>query len=172
MGQHTESEGKRTGVATNIVEAVVAFIILIGGVTVVYQAMLLGHRWGSDGPGPGYFPFYIGLLVSIGSAVTLIQAFIGKHKNTDVFVDNEQLNRVLAVLIPAAVFVAAIHWLGIYISAALYIALFMIVLGKYNPVKSAIIAITTQVIFFFMFEVWFKVPLYKGSLDLMGFLGY
>jgi hypothetical protein len=171
MGQHTE-EGNRTGVATNIVEAVVALIILIGGVTVVYQAVLLGHRWGSDGPGSGYFPFYIGLLVSIGSAVTLVQAFVGKRKNTDVFVDGEQLNRVLAVLIPAALFVGAIHWLGIYISAILYIALFMIVLGKYNPVKSVIIAFATQAIFFVMFEVWFKVPLFKGSLDLLRFTGY
>jgi hypothetical protein len=26
--------------------------------------------------------------------------------------------------------------------------------------------------FFAMFEVWFKVPLYKGTLNLLGFTGY
>ena len=66
----------------------------------------------------------------------LYQALFGKKRNTEVFVDSEQLRRVLSVLVPAVVYVLAIQFLGIYVASAIYIALFMIVLGKYSPVKS------------------------------------
>jgi hypothetical protein len=172
MEQNMESEGNRVGVATNVVEAVIALIILIFGVTVIYQAVQLGHRWGSDGPGSGYFPFYIGVILSICSAAVLFGALFGKNKDTEIFVDTEQLKRVLTVLIPAAIFIGSIEFLGMYVASAIYIALFMIILGKNSIIKSVLVGVGTQVVFFMAFEVWFKVPLYKGSLDLLGFLGY
>ncbi len=79
---------------------------------------------------------------------------------------------MLSVLVPAIVYVLAVQMAGIYLASALYIALFMIVLGKYSPVKSIITAVVVISIFFLMFEVWFKVPLFKGSLDPLRFLGY
>ena len=51
-----------------------------------------------------------------------------------------------------------------YVASAIYIALFMIVLGKYPPWKSVAARPPGQRLFFFMFEVWFKVPLFKGTL--------
>lgn len=172
MEQNMESEGSRSGVATYIVEAVVAGIILIIGLVMVWESVKLGHRWEAGGPGSGYFPFYIGVILTVGSLVTFIQAFMAKHKNDEIFVDSVQLGRVMQVLIPALFFVAAINFLGIYISAAIYIALFMIILGKNSVFKSVGIAVALNVLFFCAFEIWFKVPLYKGSLDLLGFLGY
>ena len=38
--------------------------------------------------------------------------------------------------------------------------------------KSIALALTISVVFFLMFEVWFKVPLAKGWLDPLAFLGY
>ena len=61
------------------------------------------------------------------------------------------------------VYVFAMVFLGIYIASAIYIALFMIVLGKYSPLKSVVLGVVVMVFFFLMFEVWFKVPLYKGT---------
>lgn len=165
-------EGERKGVATNIVDAVVAVLVLIMGGIVIYGSRKLGSEWGADGPGAGYFPFYIGVILVISGIGVLYQALAGKEKNTEVFVDREQLGRVFSVLIPAAVYVGAIQVIGIYLASALYIALFMIILGKYSVLKSAIIGVAVNTLFFMMFEVWFKVPLHKGALDLLGFLGY
>ena len=80
------------------------------------------------------------------------------------FVDREQLGRVFSVLIPAAVYVGAIQLIGIYVASAIYIALFMVILGKYSWVKSVVAALVVNVVFFLMFEVWFKVPLLQGQL--------
>jgi hypothetical protein len=76
------------------------------------------------------------------------------------------------VLLPAAVYVLGIWFLGIYVASVIYIALFMILLGKYPALKSVVLATIVNAVFFMMFEVWFKVPLYKGLLEPLRFLGY
>jgi len=154
------------------VDAVVAAVLFIVGAVVVVQARALGAEWTSDGPGSGYFPFYIGLILCIASAGILYQAVVSKKRDTRAFVDREQLVRVLSVFVPAIFYVLAIVFVGIYIASAIYIAVFMIVLGKYPAWKAALIGVLVSVAFFAMFEVWFKVPLYKGSLDPLAFLGY
>lgn len=173
MEPNTESaEANRVGPATNVVDAVVAVIVMALGGVVIYGSRKLGSEWTSDGPGSGYFPFYIGLLMTIAGAGVLYQSLNGKNKNTEVFVDREQLGRVMSVLLPAAVYVLAIQFIGIYIASAVYIALFMVILGKFSWIKSVIAAMSINVLFFMMFEVWFKVPLFKGKFDPLSFLGY
>jgi magnesium-transporting ATPase (P-type) len=139
---------------------------------VVVQAHALGAGWTTDGPGSGYFPFYIGLILCIASAGVFYQAVVSKKRDTRAFVDREQFVRVLSVFIPAAVYVFCIVYVGIYIASAAYVAVFMVVLGKYPAWKAALIGVLVNAAFFAMFEVWFKVPLYKGSLDPLAFLGY
>ena len=163
---------RRTGVATNIIEAIVAFGIIVMGAVVIQGSRALGSGWTSDGPGSGYFPFYIGIILCVSGVGTLYQALFGKNRNTEVFVDGEQLKRVLSVLLPALVYVLVVQVVGLYVASAFYIALFMIILGKFSPIKSVITALMVVVLFFCMFEVWFKVPLFKGYFDPLSFLGY
>lgn len=172
MTNNSSNESERRGVQTYIVEAVVAFLIFILGITVLAGSWKLGSGWTSDGPGPGYFPFYIGLILCVAGLGVLYQALFGKNKNTDIFVDNEQLKLVLSVLIPACVYVLGVQLIGMYVASFIYIALFMIILGKFSKFKSAFISLAVVVLFFFMFEVWFKVPLFKGKFDPLAFLGY
>jgi hypothetical protein len=163
---------ERTGVPTFAVEAAVAALVIVFGLVVLFGSRNLGSGWTTDGPGAGYFPFYIGLILCISGAGTLYQALLGKKRNHEIFVDGEQIKRVLSVLLPAAVFVLAIQVFGIYIAAAVYIAGFMIILGKFSRAKSVALGIGVAVFFFVLFEVWFKIPLYKGWLKPLDFLGY
>ena len=140
----------------------------------IFGSRKLGAEWTSDGPGSGYFPFYIGLVMCISGAGVFYQALFSKtaKRNTDEFVDGEQLKRVLSVLLPAVVYVLAVQFIGLYIASAIYIALFMVILGKFSWLKSIGIALCVNVLFFLMFEVWFKVPLFKGAYNMLDFLGY
>lgn len=173
--EHEEKAGEETGrpvIATNMVEAAVAAILLVIGIVVIVESRRLGAGWTTDGPGSGYFPFIIGMIISIASVGMLYEALAGKKKKTEAFVDTVQLKRVMSVLVPATFYVLVVAFLGLYLASAIYIALFMIILGKYSWVKSVIAALAVNTLFFFMFEVWFKVPLFKGSLDPLHFLGY
>ena len=163
MAHETPSEGAQgTPVARNsTVDAVVAAILVVIGVVVIVEARRLGAEWTTDGPGAGYFPFYIGLILAVCGVAILVQSLRSRATDEEVFVDSVQLKRVLSVLVPSAIYVGVIVLLGLYLASALFIALFMIVLG-----------VAVNALFFVMFEVWFKVPLYKGMLDPLGFLGY
>ncbi len=171
MSTNEESESPGV-VSTHVVEAVVAACVLGLGLLVIFGSRKLGSGWTSDGPGAGYFPFYIGLILCVSAVGIFYQAVFGKGKNTEAFVDKAQLSRVLQVFIPALVYVGAIQFVGIYLASAVYIALFMLILGKFSAVKSVIAAVVINVVFFMMFEVWFKVPLFKGNWNPLGFLGY
>jgi hypothetical protein len=141
---------------------------------VVVESRRLGAGWTSDGPAAGYFPFLIGIVLLVSSVGMLVEAWTSGQRKRTVFVDREQVMRVLSVLVPALVYALAISFLGMYVASAIYIALFMVVLGKYSWVKSVATGVSVNVntLFFCMFEIWFKVPLFKGSLEPLAFLGY
>ena len=167
----TDAEGRP--LARNCtVDVVVAALLFLMGVVVIVEARRLGATWTSDGPGSGYFPFYIGLVVCISALGIIVQARLAGTRDEGVFVNRQQLGRVLQVLLPASAYVLVVWALGLYVASAIYIALFMIFLGKYPVLKSAVLGLVFNALFFAMFEVWFKVPLYKGTLDPLRFLGY
>lgn len=149
-----------------------ALLVLAFGLLILYGSRKLGAGWTSDGPGAGYFPFYIGVILCIAALGVLYQAVLGKHRDHGVFVDGVQLRRVLVVFVPAVAYVLAVQFAGIYVASAVYIALFMVRLGKMGIGKSVVTALAVAVACFLMFEVWFKVPLAKGTLDPLSFLGY
>jgi hypothetical protein len=146
-------------------EMFVAALFLALGAIVMWDSVRLGARWGEDGPQAGYFPFYIGLLVCVASAANMIGAFFMRGESNRTFVETHQLALVLIVLVPAAIYVALIGWLGIYVSSALFIGFFMRWLGKYPWWKVVAVSVGTSVVFFLIFEVWFLVPLPKGPLE-------
>ena len=164
--------GKREGISMRTVEIAVAVLLFVAGAIVVYDSYRLGSKWGSDGPQAGYFPFYIGLLICFSSLVTFGQALLNKSGDGGMFVTWGPFKLVLTVLIPAAVYVLGVKYIGVYIASAVYITVFMVWLGKYSWFKSEAIGLAVNVTFFLMFEVWFKVPLFKGDFDPLRFLGY
>jgi len=135
----------------------------------MFDSVRLGARWGEDGPQAGYFPFYIGLLVCLAAVVNLASAALSRKDADKIFVDWQRFKLVLAVLVPAALYVALVGWIGIYVASVLFIGFFMRWLGKYSWWKVVAVSVGTMVVFFLIFEVWFLVPLPKGPVE--SFLG-
>ncbi len=148
-------------------ELVVAATFFGIGALVIYDSVRLGARWAADGPQPGYFPFYVGLLICISSAITGLFALRMPAEKNRTFVEVGQAKLVLSVLIPSAIFAGMVGWLGVYVSGTLFIALFMRWLGKYSWWKVALVSIGNSVVFYLIFEVWFLVPLPKGPLEAL-----
>jgi hypothetical protein len=174
MSESPRPPGDRaSGITTRTMEIVVAVLLFALGSLVVYDSYRLGSRWGSDGPEAGYFPFYIGLIICISSAVIFAQALFGRAvAKQAIFVEWQPLRQVLAVLVPALLYVAGIQLIGLYAASAIYIAGFMVWLGRYSWLKSALLGLAVSAIAFATFEIWFQVPLYKGVFNPLAFLGY
>ena len=144
-----------------------AALFFIFGAIVVFDSVRLGSGWASDGPRPGYFPFYIGLLICVSAAINFVRGLLVPRNQNKSFVEVGQLKMVLTVLIPTAIYAALVTWIGIYAASVLFIAFFMIWLGKYAWWKAVVVSLVTMVLFYMVFEIWFKVPLPKGPIETM-----
>jgi hypothetical protein len=142
-----------------------ALLAIIG----IYGSLKVGIGWASDGPRAGFFPFYVSLIVLISCVVNVAQVLMAAPDGK-VFAEWSQLRQVGSVLVPTAIYVALVPYIGMYVASALMIAFFMRWFGHYRWLIVASVAIAVPILTFFMFEVWFLVPLPKGPLERM--LGY
>jgi hypothetical protein len=156
-----------TGPTHRGVEIGVAIAMMAFGAAVIAGSLQVGIGWGPEGPKSGFFPFYLGVAIILASVANLLAAF--KEDPRKVFADWSQLVSVLSVVIPTAIYVVAVPWVGIYAASLVLIAVFMMWLGRYNIAISAAVSIGTVVAIYFMFEKWFLVPLPKGPIE--DFLG-
>jgi len=158
-------ESDRPAATTRTLELVVAALLFVLGAVVMADSIRLGARWADDGPQAGYFPFYIGLLICVPAAVVFARALRDKGKAAKTFVGRDALKRVLWMLVPSIVYVVLIKLIGIYVASTVFIAFFMRRLGRYPWVSTLGVAVGVSVVFFLLFEVWFKLPLPKGPLE-------
>ncbi|HZS63689.1 MAG TPA: tripartite tricarboxylate transporter TctB family protein [Xanthobacteraceae bacterium] len=129
----------------------------------IHGALAVGIGWGVEGPRGGFFPFYVSLIVLISSLVNLVSAL--KLPGGKLFARWDQLRQVFSVVVPTAVYVFVIPYLGIYVCSTLLIAVFMRWFGRYNWLFVIVVPIAVMALTFFMFEIWFLVPLPKGPLE-------
>lgn len=165
----TANQSGGTGPSHRSVEFGVAFAMAGLAVIGIIGSLRVGIGWGAEGPGAGFFPFYISLVVIIACAVNLMEIFRSADTG-DRFATWDQIRKVMAVLVPTTIYVFIIPYSGIYVASALLILTFMVWLGKYRLVIAAAVAILVPILTFMMFEIWFLVPLPKGPLEHL--LGY
>ena len=171
MESNPEAGPQKGDVQTRWVELVVALLIVVAGLVVIQDSLRVGISWASDGPKAGYFPFYIGVILAISGAVIAVKAVMNWRALADkTFVTRSQLKTVMQMLIPSIVYVTVIAFTGIYVASFVFIAGFMVWQGKYKWWLAIVIAFLICAGLFFMFEVWFLVPLPKGPLE--AWLGY
>jgi hypothetical protein len=164
MSENSNNNSHESLVSVRTMDMITAALFIVLGAIFMYGSIKLGNGWGSDGPEAGYFPFYISLIMSAASAVTFYKAYADKSEEDESFVGKGPFKQVLSVLLPAAVFVLGMQLIGIYVSAFIYIAIFMRWLGKYALWKSIVVGLGVSVALFMVFEIWFQVPLPHGAL--------
>lgn len=169
--EHHDVEHEPRLVSYRTADIAVAALFLAASAVVITDSVRLGFNWRpAEGPAPGYFPFYIAVVMAISSAINLARAVMSNVGKDESMTTRPGFMRMMAIFLPAVIYVVAMPWIGIYISSALYIAVFMIVFGKFAVWKAAAVAAAFTVISFLMFEVWFLVPLPKGPVeDMLGF---
>ena len=158
------------GLSHSTAEVIASVCIIAIGVVMIVSNYKIGAGWANDGPQSGYFPLRIGVILCLASLAVLLRSLFGKQRERGIFVTWQRLRPVLLVLLPTAVFVLAIKFIGIYVASALFIAAFMRVMDKSIWWKVVLVSSGVNVLLFWMFETQFKVPLPKGPLEAL--LGY
>ena len=152
-----------SAVSNRTLEIAVSAFFLVLGALIMYDSLRIGAGWSDEGPKSGYFPFYIALLMTIATVANLVSVLRSAEAGS--FVSRSQLKLVMAVFLPCVVYVAVMQFVGLYLSSAIFITVFMRWQGKFSIAKSAACGLGVTVVLFLMFEIWFKVPLLKGPLE-------
>ena len=154
------------------VEIWTAAAIALVGAVVISESLTHDVGWNETGPGSGYFPFRVGLLLIAAAVVRLLQVrlkadttSVMKADTTSAFVTRAELSRSLSVLWPTMALVVAMIPLGCYVPSAAYLTWMMRRHGGYSWLLSAAYGAGVAVAFFLVFDLWFRVPLAKGPLE-------
>lgn len=157
---HAEATG---GVSLRAVELAVAVVLAALAALVIWDNHRIGSGWATDGPEAGYFPLRVGAIVLVCALAVAWQAL--RTPSDKVFANWQQLRQVCVILLPLTVYVALIGMLGIYVASALFMAGFMIAIGKAEWWRAALLGVGISVVLFWIFEIQFRVPLPKGPLE-------
>lgn len=152
-------------VSSRTVEIVVCLALLTLAATLGYDNWRTGAAWDSTGPEPGYFPFYLSVILGGASLYGLLSAGLARSKGMQTFVTRAQARRVLAVFVPTLLFCLVTQFLGLYVASFLLIAGFMRVIGKIALWKSLLTALLFTGVMFVTFDVAFDVIMPKGPLE-------
>lgn len=171
---HSSSSSSLIG--TRWVELGLALFTFLIGAVVMYGSLEQGIGWGDSGPEPGYFPFYIGLLLSSASLGNIVLTIIRWQALSITFVSRGAFTQVLSVFIPIALFVAAMPFTGIYLASAAFIGWFMwrdrLRAKPYGKLMICSVSGGAVLASYLIFALWFKVPLDAGPMgDLLAMAG-
>ena len=151
--------------STGTVDVVVSLLLLALAVTLGWDNWRSGASWDSTGPQPGYFPFYLSVILGGASLYGLAIAFLSRKEAAEVFVTRAQLRRVMAVFVPTFLFCLVTQFLGLYVASFLLIAAFMRMVGRIALWKSLLTAFVFTAVMFVTFDIAFDVIMPKGPLE-------
>jgi len=162
----TAPEADSPDVTSNrVVDVVVSLLLLALAATLGWDNWRTGIGWDSTGPQPGYFPFYLSVVLGGASLYGLVAAFLSRKEARESFVTRAQARRVMAVFVPTLLFCLLTQFLGLYVASFLLIAGFMRLVGKIALWKSLLTAVVFTAVMFVTFDIAFDVIMPKGPLE-------
>jgi hypothetical protein len=168
------SAADRPAASRRAVEIGTAATLAAAGVVVSVASLAHDIGWSGTGPGAGYFPFRVGVLLAVAGVALIIQSAYAKASagpghlgvHTDaVFATRHDLRRTLGVVLPTAALAGGTMVLGSYAASGLFIAFMMRRHGGYGWLPATALGVTSIAVFYAVFDLWFRVPLAKGPLE-------
>ena len=145
-----------------------ATAILTGsfGVAVSVQSLDNGIGWSSEGVESGTFPFLTGIIIVAGSIYNLARGVVptASLASVPIAITSVELRRLAGLFLPAAIFVAAIPLLGMYIASAAYVFAVLAIPPHQSVSRSLITAALTALALYVVFERMFQVSMPHGAL--------
>jgi putative tricarboxylic transport membrane protein len=150
---------------TRTVDVAVSLLLVVLAAVLGYDNWRTGIGWDSTGPEPGYFPFYLSVVLAGASLYGLGAAYLSRREAAKTFVTRAQARRVLAVFVPTLLFCLMTQFLGLYVASFVLIAGFMRAVGKIAWWKSLATAFVFTALMFVTFDIAFDVIMPKGPLE-------
>jgi len=136
-------------------------VVMILGLAVVFFSSQLDY-YSEFGPGPGFLPLWVGIII-IGCSIYLLIDVLKKHKKIDVFF-KPRTRLGLQVLITIFITYLLLPLFGFAIGLALFIGVTMRMMGKHHWALCGLTAFVTAIGIHFIFVIWLTIPLPQGLI--------
>src|SRR5262249_1527913 len=154
-------------ISRRALELTTATLTGVFGAAVLISSIDNGIVWSTAGVDAGTFPFLTGLIVVIASLWSFARGLL---ESRAVAISSSDLRTLIALFASAGVFVAAIPLVGVYVASGCYMLGTLALLHRFSLPRSLLIAVTTPVALYLVFERMFQVSLPHGALaDVLGF---
>ena len=141
-------------------DRVTASLLLASAVAFSAGALKYYPYWGEGGPGSGFLPFWLGVVMAALAVLLLVRKPIGE--SVDWLPHGEGRKRVLVVIAATAAFIAALKIIGMVLGTALYLIVLMRFLGRHRWPLSLAVAAAAAGINYLVFAHWLRVPFPEG----------
>lgn len=136
--------------------------VAIGGIVIAVTAF--GYGFGSfRTPGPGFFPFFIGLCISGLGMATLISE-VRLPKNKTLFDSEEGENRFLLTSAAIISWVALLDFAGFFIMTFIVTFSLCKIFDLKGIIKPFLLSLGTSIFIYMVFELWFYSDLPRGLI--------
>ncbi|GIX48414.1 MAG: hypothetical protein KatS3mg131_2625 [Candidatus Tectimicrobiota bacterium] len=144
-------------------ERLAAAVFLVLAAILVREALRLGVEWTTTGPGAGFVPLWLALAMGLAALGVLLGTFKDTARQAAPFFSSRQAGVFwLKVLLPMVLAVALLPYLGIYLVAALYLAVFAAWIGRHRWYLVAAVSLGVPLAMYLSFERFFRLPLPKS----------
>jgi len=142
----------------DLISGVVVFFL---GVAVVFFSWQLPYM-SEYGPGPGFFPRWIGFGI-IGCGIVVIINILKKQDRTGAFFKPLTKIGVKALVLMIIAFLL-FPLLGFSVGLGLFVGVSMRVMGKHGWISCSLTAIVTAIAIHYIFAHWLSIPLPTGMI--------
>jgi len=152
-----------------VAELVMAICLAIFSITIMWMSTSLPIGWIKEsGPGGGAFSFWLGAGMLVCCAAIIFRWFrrtSPPSRSTEPFMTAHAFKLFVVGAGSLTVMIAAIHFVGVYVSMPLFLLFYMRVLGQHRWLLSATVAIIAPIVTFFFFEIALTITLPKGFTE-------
>ncbi|OGA18829.1 MAG: hypothetical protein A3H32_15415 [Betaproteobacteria bacterium RIFCSPLOWO2_02_FULL_63_19] len=112
-------------------------------------------------PGPGFIPFYAGLILGVLSLAVCLWGFLGQTDKPDRWQNRGQIAMVFLAIVG---FTLLVEWLGFILTAFLLVAFLLKVVERRGWGFSVAVAVAVAGASYVVFDLWLRAQLPAGIL--------
>lgn len=125
------------------------------------------------GPGPGFFPFWLGVLMAVLSIIWFVQSSRGPAGPLEPgFIPGRQgVIRIVCIVLAMALFGIVVDYLGFRLTMLAFMVFLLTALGRQKPLVTATMAIVASFGVYYAFTQGLDVQLPASSIEFLRDLG-
>ncbi len=152
-------------------ELLLAAAFLVLGAIVIGESIRLGFGWEQWGPQAGFVPFWLTMVMLICGGIIFLQGLLMK-RGESFFMSRSAMRAMTWVFLTSTLLAFMILYLGMYISIAVYAALFSGWLGRHRWYVVLAFTIILTIAVFYSLEKGLMIFLPKSPAYAKGWLPF